>query len=101
MDQKQIMELLQEAAQPDCTCQRINQIQLELSRATVAMGTDGVRKIEGKEAGISVVLNTLFADTFKNRRDLLPTLFPAFAIICGDRYHPGFTTNVDWSIVEK
>ncbi len=98
MDQRQIKRLLEEAAKPDCQSQRLNEIQCALGAATAAMGKDGVYKIEGREAGIHLVLNDLFVSTLEYEPELLPSLFPVFALLCGDR-DSSLLADINWTLV--
>lgn len=100
MKQSELKALLKEAANPECSWQRRNEIQCKLGDATAAMNEDGVYKIEGREAGLHLLLDSLYVSTVQNRPELLPTLFPAFAIICGDREEGILVADVDWSIVD-
>lgn len=99
MDQRELKALLEEAAKPDCSWQRRNQIQCRLGEATAAMGKNGVYKTEGREAGLLLLLEALYVTTVQNRPELLPSLFPTFAIICGDRDAKSLVAEVDWSLV--
>ena len=99
MDQRELKALLDEAAKPSCSWQRQNEIQCRLGEASPAMGVDGVRKIEGPVEGMQIVLDHLYTDTIQNRPDLLPALFPVFALICGDREDRTICADVDWSLV--
>lgn len=98
MNQKEMKTLLQEAASPDCSWRRRNEIQCKLGKASPAMQADGVYKIKGREAGMHLVLDKLYVDTIQNRPELLPLLFPAFAVICGDRQEGIICADVDWSL---
>ena len=99
MDQQRLMELLTEASKPECDSRRRNSIQVELGQASAAAGKDGVIEVEGKVAGIHLVLETLYVQTILNRPELLPTLFPAFAVICGDRDENLVVADTNWSLV--
>jgi len=98
MNQKELKALLQEAADPNCSWQRRNEIQCKLGQASPAMGADGVYEIEGREAGMHLVLDKLYVDTIQHRPELLPSLFPVFAVICGDRKEGIICADVDWSL---
>ena len=45
-------------------------------------------------------LENLFNETIGNRPELLASLFPAFAMLCGDREGPEYA-EVFWSLVEQ
>lgn len=100
MKQRELKALLEEAASPECSWKRRNQIQIKLNEATAAMGEDGLYVIEGLVAGLHLLLNSLYVGTVQNRPELLPALLPAFAIICGDREDGKLIADVDWSIVD-
>lgn len=98
MNQKELRDLLKEAASSDCSWERRNEIQCKLGKASPAMKADGVYKINGQKAGMHLVLEKLYVDTIRNRPELLPSLFPAFAVICGDRQEGIICADVDWSL---
>jgi hypothetical protein len=98
MNQREVKKLLEEAAQPDCSDDRIRDIHVLLSNATAARGAGGIKEIDGPEAGLDLVVGSLFVDTIEHRRHLLPSLFPVFAFICGDREEGVMVTDVDWSL---
>lgn len=100
MEQRKLKELLEEAAKPECTWQRRNEIQCLLGAATPAMRDDGVYEIEGRGAGMHTVLEHLYVDTIKNKPEILPSLFPFFAVICGDRDKEMIVAEIDWSLVQ-
>ncbi len=109
MQQKRILELLQEASQPNCTLARANQIELEL-REGCPKHVDqenprgGERENgyeEGRCDGHDEVINSLFVDTFEKRRELLPSLFPLFAMICGDKDDNMMRADIDWSLLPQ
>ena len=99
MDQKQILSLLQEAASDDCTSRRANEIQCELEHATAAMTEKGYYAIDIPASGIQIVLAHLYLNTYQENRALLPTLFPAFAIMCGNRDKNSLLADIDWSVM--
>jgi len=71
MEQRRIRELLEEAADPHCPPQRRAEIQQELSEAA--------------HERFRVLAEELFVEVVEHRLELLPVLFPTFAILCGDR----------------
>ena len=97
MEQKLLKRLLEEAAHPNCLWPQRNHIQRLLVRAA-AGGDREVLSTDDREAGIRTVLESLYVDTVRNRPDLLPTLFPAFAVMCGDRTGT-IVADVDWSLI--
>lgn len=101
MDQKRIKELLTEASRPECSVQRQNQIQCEMGQATSALKPDGVYSIHGPEAGIHLILDALYSGTAEHKRELLPSLFPVFALLCGDREKGVLISDIDWSSINQ
>ncbi len=95
MDQEEIMQLLREAVHPGTTQGRRAQIQYLLQRAASQLP---------RAFGVHIVLDALYTVTIENHPEFLPTFFPAFAIMCGDRSKNTIedsivTTNVDWSLM--
>jgi len=85
MKQKEVMELLRQAAAPNCSEWRINQIHCLLNYA-IGPNQDSIR----------VLIGEVYVSTLKNRPWLLPTLFPLFAAACGDS-GDYLVAKVDWS----
>lgn len=100
MKQQELKALLKEAANPKCSWKRRNEIQCFLNESMVATGDHSVHKTKSREDGINLILDTLYMSTLENRPQLLPTFFPVFAIICGDRKNGRLIAEVDWSIVD-
>lgn len=98
MKQKELMALLEEAAKPDCTVRRRIDIQCLLRAATVAGKKSGGYEIRGSAGTIVAILDMLYDDTVKNRPEILPSLFPIFALLCGDREKRMETAQIDWSL---
>jgi len=96
MEQAEIMQLLKEAADPNCPGQRVTSIQCLLGHASPAMGSDGVFRFDSSNGGLLSVVDRLFTQTYKNCRQKFPDLFPVFALICG-----GKDVDIDWSLMEK
>lgn len=90
MDQRRIKNLLEEAARPDCLEERRDEIQRML--------IDNTSDDTGMGAGHLIILENLFEETIKNRLELLPTFFPVFVLMCGDRVDE-ITAEIDWSLV--
>ena len=99
MNQVELKALLNEAAKPGCSVQRQNEIQCLLAHASPAMQSDGTYEPGGCGMGMLMVLEKLYVDTLQNRPELLPSLFPAFAVICGDRQDHLMYADVDWSLI--
>ena len=94
MDQKRIMELLQEAAQiKNPIDNRFNEIGAEL-------GSQVAHRRKDRHEGI---VHGLFFDAVQNNRQrLLPSLFPVFALLCGDRDETkSVVAPVDWSLMDE
>lgn len=94
MDQETLKNLLEEAAAPDCGLQRRSQIQVLLGDAVFRCGADK------RGDGIRVILDSLYCDIIQHRPELLPTMFPAFAIMCGENRDGMIIASVDWSLVD-
>ena len=98
MRQDHIKALLEEAAKPDCDWQRRTIIQCELCDACAAMGSDGVYEIDNPAAGLHLVINNLYFQTLQSAPDKLPSLFPVFAMICGDRDPQFLIADINWDL---
>lgn len=96
MDQQRIMDLLVEASTAEG--RRVSQIQVELDQAIYHPVADAFEK--GRGQGIHVVLGALYVETYTKDPALLPTLFPAFAIMCGPKDGTIVNGKIDWSIYE-
>ena len=95
MTQIRLKRLLEEAASQTCSAERHNAIICQL----LDEAPGDLSRIEGEEAGIRLVLNCLWESTVQNRPDLLPSLFPAFAIMCGERKESVMIAHIDWSLI--
>lgn len=100
MNQEKLMKLLKEASKSSCSKKRRMKIQCELLEASPSKGEDGSRKILGRTAGMDILLEKLYEDTLEHNPALLPTFFPVFAIICGDKEKGDFCANINWSLVK-
>ena len=98
MQQEKIRELLIEASQCNCSWQRRTQIQVDLKNASAALGHDGVYEIDTKAAGLALILEKLYVDTLEVAPHILPSLFPVFALICGDREQSFVVADIEWDI---
>ena len=96
MTQRKVMALLREAANPACKKERRAKIGWLLQDAA----SGPIYAIEGKGAGIHAVLAQLYDDTIQHRPEILPTLFPAFAVMCGKRKRNVIVADIDWSLVK-
>jgi len=92
MIQSEIKRLLEEAANLECSLKKRTEIQRLLE--------DEIVKGEEQTNGIKSVFNNLYVETIENRPELLPTLFPAFAVMCSER-DDGMviTTRIDWELM--
>jgi len=85
MNQWELKRLLDEAASPDTSRFRKGQIGGKLEQLASIWASPVIRK--------------LYTDTINNRPDLLPSLFPFFAIVCGYRDAGSSLPNIDWSLM--
>jgi len=100
MKTEEIYKLLVEASDEKTSFLRKNQIQVLLEQETAGY-EDGLFAIEGKGAGIQVLLGKLYVDTLRNNQKLLPSLLPVFAIICGYRDHRYIVADADWGFINS
>lgn len=100
MEQRKIMALLKEAAKPKCPAKRLTNIAIELKGVVETEDSDGDIEIDGRSAGFAVLVESLFHQTLQNKPDQLPALFPAFAMLCGDKGEDKLLADVDWTLVE-
>lgn len=99
MDQQRIKELLYEAARLTASEYiRFSQIQCELGDAIYKTTSGSVN--EDKTDSLRLILDQALVATRNHRPDLLPTLFPVIAIICGDRLEGKIVADPDWSLVD-
>jgi len=101
MTTKQIYELLLEASKDETSEFRKNKIHCLLGEQ--AAGFNGCcYEIEGRAAGINLILDKLYVDTLENNPKLLPSLLPVFAIISGEREkNKNIVAYADWSFVDR
>ena len=91
MDQVYLRGLLQEAAKPETSEDRLSQI----SRSLLQSAQEAAKN----RADVLCIVHALFYETVKSHREYLPKLFPAFAVMCGG--HPGYhVAPIDWSLAE-
>jgi hypothetical protein len=95
MKQKEIMDLLVEASNPDTTPQRTNAIQCVFCNAikakSMAVDDEDEARLDEQEG----LLDKLFTETLEHRPRLLPSLYPFFAVVCGDTEY-----EIDWTLVQ-
>lgn len=94
MKQARIKALLIEASQPACPEGRRVAIQGLLGRELPKDPDDDARM-----EGLSLVFSQLYDSARRHRPDLLLSLFPVFAILCGDRDEGSVVCDVEWSLV--
>ena len=99
MRQIEIMELLGEAAGRRCTSARRTQIACKMAESLRSPEEGMDSEDEGKLEAFNLVFTTLWERTAQNRPALLPTLFPAFALLCGDKDDDVMLATIDWSLV--
>ena len=101
MKQARIMALLIEASllarQTEQNARRLNEIQVELASA-VYDNHEGQNRLNSRAAGLRTCLNKLYVTTLTNDPSKLPGLFPAFAILCGER-DGTIIADPDWEIM--
>lgn len=100
MDQKRIKELLDEAESAICTPSRANQIQSELEGSTFGRESGTMTTLTSPGTETAFIVASLFSQTFEKYPDFLPFLFPAFAIMCGDRKKGMNFAEVNWDILD-
>jgi hypothetical protein len=104
MKQQDLKALLEEAANPDCSWERVNEIHCILGAASPANdsmpNSEGFTEHDrGRAEGMELVLDSMYVETIKNRREFLPSLLPVFMLICGDRTEGSIINrDIDWSV---
>ena len=85
MNQPLLMSLLEKAADLHVAPEVAMGIQAEIETAMreAISGMHGEDKV--KRTTLHEFANELLVDVFRNRRDLLPSLFPVFAKLCESR----------------
>lgn len=101
MKQVRILELLTEASRKDCDVHRLNAIQVLLENETLSRHEGGRAPRQSTEAEAELLLGALFNGAVDNAPELLPSLLPFFAMICGDRKEGQSWTDVDWKLAKK
>ena len=101
MKQIELKKLLIEATEPGCSEERRDEILQMLKECTNYMGADWCMISGHRAAPLQLFIKELFTGTLKNRPELLPSLFPAFAVLCGDREKKTeHTIPVEWELVD-
>ena len=98
MKSEQIMDLLREAATPQCSNERRIEIQIELERASPSWNANGIPTLDARAEGILIVFERLYVQTLAHKPELLPIFYPVFSIICGDRPEHLMISDIDWSL---
>lgn len=92
MNQQHLMDLLIEASTSNDS-NRINDIHIELAKAA-----NGLDEMDTPLSGVEVVLSHLFIGVCtSDNRDILPKLFPAFAIMCGEK-GTDLVSHINWEV---
>lgn len=103
MKQTEVMDLLKEAALPDCAEERRIVILDRLKTATCHVTNDQAASMAPGQFAFArdrcLLMIFWFEHTMGNAPHCLPGLFPLFASICGDRARGDVTCNVDWSLM--
>lgn len=94
MKQVQIFSLLVEASSVSCTRERLAQIHSQLSNAAICSGD-----VSDELAPLQAVAEQLFSDTVDKRREHLPSLFPVFALLCGEKDGDCIFSSIDWTLL--
>jgi hypothetical protein len=99
VDQITIKELLDEAANPECTFRRITDIletfEMSIAKSYTAGVTGEVQRISFQK----MLVRSLFEQAEKNR-PLFPHLFPTIAAICGYREKSYLLANIDLTLMD-
>ena len=93
LSQQDIMNLLIEGA-GDVTPQRWARIHVTLTHAMPEF------ELDKTSHGLHIVVDKLLTDTKINRPDLLPSLFPVIAALCGET-DGTWLADIDWSVMPK
>ena len=96
MRQQLLKQYLQKAAEPDCTLGMREEILRRLREA--AMQNRDVEEVLDREEWSTEYVKELFDALVSNSPELLPGLFPAFALLCGDRDGSPFA-QIEWSAI--
>jgi hypothetical protein len=94
---REIKKLLVEASLPTCEPVRLHKIALSLAEA-IQPDVEKADPEDFHHDTLRSFVGALFFETARNRRDLLPTLYPAFAMICGESVPNHWMCSVDWTI---
>jgi hypothetical protein len=96
IDQREIKQLLMEASDPTCT-----EARREIIRDSLLHGLPGMpsARRDREHLEISHVLTDLLESTIRHRPEILPSLFPFFALACGEREDNYLFAEIDWTLL--
>ena len=97
MKQSELLELLQEAAHPECTYCRRKTILMMLEMSTAAYDPKTqMFKTRGRAVGILELLEYAYMSIIHNDPEVLAKQWPIFVMMCGDRPRGELLAPVDW-----
>ena len=99
MDQRLITQLLKEASCRDCLPARRQEI-ADIFLAATPEGDNELAPGNDIAAGIRTVLMRIWTKATEEKPEVLPLLFPVFALICGDKTGPHFS-RINWEIFDQ
>lgn len=98
---KTVFNLLNEAASAETDETRLIQIGDELEQCLWQLDPDAKPDPESRTVAYRSMFRIAWSDTAKNHRELLPYLFPTFAMLCGNRISGNALRELDgndWEI---
>ncbi len=107
MDQKQIKNLLVEASGHDCRKERLEEIFSQLWNETkiAKLSLSGHWLHAGEDIGTTTILQSLWKDCLTNRQEAMLSLFPIFALLCGNRTPAeekrGKLPKIEWNLLNQ
>ena len=96
MNQLVLKLLLEKASDSECSSELRNAIHCTLERS---VDPKGVLEAEERRV-LKTLLGKFFVETCRARPDLLPSLFPVFAMICGERARNKIFADINWSSID-
>ena len=97
MEQTKLMNLLREAAKPDCTKKRRKEIKVTLTKACQTITNNELAEDRGRKSTIIMTVTHLYTMTLKECPEHLPMLFPLFSLLCGNRDPNTYICDkIDW-----
>ena len=102
MLQSEILALLKEASTIDRSdFQQVARIQVQLG-AAILNPTSRDEFSEGKREGLEMLLDSLYVNALQNAPEMLPLLFPVFALLCGLRSSKSWLADsIDWELFKS